>query len=251
MPRNIKLVIEYDGTDFKGWQIQPGLRTVQGVIQDAIKQLTGEDVRLKAAGRTDSGVHAICQVANFFTESKMSTEEMHRALNAILPGDVAIISVEEVDEKFDARYSAISRRYRYTILNRNYPSAIMRNFVYFYPEPLDAELMNKAIKVLEGTHDFSSFRRSGDERSPTRTVIEAKCWREGDLVRVEIEAKSFLRGMVRAIVGTLLMLNKEKPEDPAARMKEILDARDRSAAGPSVPPHGLCLIKVRYPGEEE
>jgi len=247
--RNIKLTIEYDGTDFIGWQIQKEGRTVQGIIRDVIWQITGEKVKLIGAGRTDSGVHATGQVANFHTESKLSTDEFHRALNALLPDDVAIAAVEEVDEDFNARYSALSRRYRYLILNREYPSAIMRRYVWYVPYGLDVNLMDRAIKVLEGTHDFSSFQRRGSSRkNPVCTVIEAFWRREGDMIRIEIEADSFLRGMVRAIVGTLLKVIEHA--DPEEKILEILAAKDRAAAGPSVPPHGLCLVKVRYPGRD-
>jgi tRNA pseudouridine38-40 synthase len=248
--RNIKLTIEYDGTDFIGWQIQKEGRTVQGIIQAVLWQITGEKLKLIGAGRTDSGVHAIGQVANFRTESSLSTYELQRALNALLPDDVVIVDVEEVDEDFNARYSALSRRYRYTILNRQYPSAIMRRYVWFVPDELDANLMDKAIKVLEGRYDFSSFQRRGSSRkNPVCTVMEAFCRREGDFIRIEVEADSFLRGMVRAIVGTLLRINGDP--DPEGKMLEVLEAKDRSAAGPSVPPHGLCLVKVRYPGRDE
>lgn len=248
--RNIKLTIEYDGTDFIGWQIQKEGRTVQGIIRDVIWQITGEKVKLIGAGRTDSGVHATGQVANFHTESGLSTEELHKALNALLPDDVAVAAVEEVDEDFNARYTALSRRYRYLILNRGYPSPIMRRYVWYVPRELDANLMNRALKVLEGTHDFSSFQRRGNSRkNPVCTVMEALCRREGDMIRIEVEADSFLRGMVRAIVGTLLKVIEHA--EPEEKMTEILAAKDRSAAGPSAPPHGLCLIKVRYPGRDE
>lgn len=248
--RNIKLIIEYDGSDYHGWQIQIDLPTIQGEIESALKKITGrsdEDlpVRLNGSGRTDAGVHALGQVANFKIVSKMTPIEFKKALNSLLPKDIVIVDTEEVSIGFDARFSAIRRTYKYTILNRSYPSAFHRNYAYFYPGKLDIEKLQASCAVLLGTHDFSSFRKSGSDRvNPECTIYEASWHREGDFAYFCIEASSFLRSMVRTIVGTCLMLKDE--DDPANEMAKIIDARNRSAAGISAPSRGLCLIKVKY-----
>lgn len=259
--RNIKLTIEYDGTNYRGWQIQPNVPTVQGVIQGALAKITKTEVNLIGAGRTDAGVHAKGQVTNFHTESKMPTLAFQKALNSVLPDDIVILKSEEASHDFHSRYSAISRIYKYTILNSDCPAAFMRNFTCFLPHKLDVSKMAQMCEILVGTHDFSSFQRTGSSRkNPVCTVKDARSWAtaiesalrpdsrltttEMRLVYVQIEADSFLRGMVRAIVGTLLKLDSE--ETATAKMTEILKACDRSVAGASAPAHGLCLMEVRY-----
>ena len=168
-----------------------------------------------------------------------------KALNATLPRDIVIIDVEEVSPDFHARFSAVSRVYRYTVLNPTYPSAPLRNSTYFFPEPIDVQDADTACRSLIGKRDFSSFQRSGSERiNPICEIYECRCWREQDLVYFEIEADAFLRGMVRAMVGTILRLRDK--EDAVNQLHKILDARDRSAAGASAPPHGLSLLRVKY-----
>jgi len=202
-------------------------------------------MNLIGAGRTDAGVHASGQVANFYTDSPMSPAAFQRALNSTLPKDIVILRAEEVDDNFHSRYSAISRVYKYIILNRVYPSALYRNLVYFVPYELDVSIMTEMCEVLGGKMDFSSFQRSGSSReNPVCTMLEARCWQEGDFVYLQFEADSFLRGMVRAIVGTFLKLNQKT--DAIAKLQEILDLRDRSVAGQSAPANGLCLIEVKY-----
>jgi len=254
--RNIKLTIEYDGTNYHGWQIQPNVPTIQGVIQDALTKITKAQVNLVGAGRTDVGVHAKGQVANFQTESRMPTLAFKKALNSVLPKDIVMLKSEEVLCDFHARYSAACRIYKYTILNSDCPSAFIRNFAYFLPHKLNVSKMARMCKILVGKHDFSSFQRTGSSRkNPVCTVKDAQCWTEERcvshfttnkmrLVCFQIEADSFLRGMVRAIVGTLLKLNSE--ETATAQMTEILQTRNRSTAGASAPAHGLCLMEVRY-----
>jgi len=254
--RNIKLTIEYDGTNYQGWQIQPNVPTIQDTIQKALAKITKIEVNLIGAGRTDAGVHAKGQVANFHTESKMPTPAFQKALNSVLPGDIVMLKSEEVSHDFHARYSAISRIYKYTILNSDCPSVFIRNLAYFLPNKLDVVKMAQMCKILVGTHDFSSFQRTGSSRkNPVCTVKDARCWVEEcyashlntdkvRLVCIQFEADSFLRGMVRAIVGTLLKLNSE--ETAVSKMTEILRTRDRSAAGASAPAHGLSLMEVRY-----
>ena len=243
--RNIKLTIEYDGTNYHGWQIQPNAITIQAALQDALAKITKVQTPIIGAGRTDTGVHAAGQVANFHTWSQMSLVSFQKALNATLPRDIVIIDVEEVSPDFHARFSAVSRTYRYTILNRSYPSALLRSSTYFFPEPIDVQDADIACQPLVGTRDFSSFQRSGSERiNPICEIYECRCGQKEDLVYFEVEADAFLRGMVRAIVGTILKLHKEK--DSINQLHKILDARDRSGAGASVPPHGLSLLRVKY-----
>jgi len=259
--RNIKLTIEYDGTNYHGWQIQPGLETVQGVIQSKLSMITKADVILYGAGRTDAGVHALCQVANFKTDSRMTPAQFKIALNTVLPGDIVISHVQEVADDFHARYSVRTRTYIYTILNDTTPSAFLRNYTYKVNQQIDVESMAEACNLLLGTHDFSSFASTGDPvRSFVRTVMDAKMLvMEGahagaslhpifsvqhGLIHFKIEANGFLRCMVRAIAGTLLEIGKGKI--PWEKMRDIIDAKDRSAAGPSLPARGLCLSEVDY-----
>ena len=243
--RNIKLTIEYDGTNYHGWQIQSNGITVQETIQIALQTLTKTKAQIIGAGRTDSGVHAAGQVANFFTESELTSDSIRKALNSMLPDDVVITDVQDVSPDFHARFSALSRTYRYTILNREFPSAFLGSTTYFFRRLIHIDRIDDICRVLIGKKDFSSFQRSGSERiNPICTVFAASCWRDADLVYFQIEADAFLRGMVRALVGTVLKL-QEMP-NPNPRFRKILDARDRSAAGASAPAHGLSLIAVKY-----
>ncbi len=243
--RNIKLTIEYDGTNYHGWQIQPNAITIQAAIQDALTKITKTQTSIIGAGRTDTGVHAAGQIANFHTRSQMPLISFQKALNAILPRDIVIIDVEEISPDFHARFSAVSRCYRYTILNRTHPSAFLRSSAYFFPNPIDVHGADTTCRSLVGVRDFSSFQRSGSERiNPICEIYECRCWQEQDLIYFEIEADAFLRGMVRAIVGTILKLHGR--EDGVNQLHKILDARDRSVAGASVPPHGLLLLRVKY-----
>ena len=243
--RNIKLTIEYDGTNYHGWQIQPNGITVQEVIQNALAALTKTQAQIIGAGRTDTGVHAAGQVANFFTDSKMSSGSIQKALNSLLPEDVVITEIQDVSPDFHARFSALSRTYQYTILNREFPSAFLGNTAYFLPRPIHVERIDDICRALIGKKDFSSFQRSGSERiNPICEVFGASCWRDADLVYFQIEADAFLRGMVRAIIGTALKL-QETP-DQINQFQKILDGKDRSVAGPSAPAHGLSLIAVKY-----
>ena len=243
--RNIKLTIEYDGTNYHGWQIQPNAITIQAAIQDALAKITKAQTQIVGAGRTDTGVHAAGQVANFHTHSQMPPTAFQKALNATLPRDIVITDVEEVSPDFHARFSAVSRTYLYTILNRAYPSAFLQSSAYFFPEPIDLQGADAACRSLIGKRDFFSFQRSGSERiNPICEIYECRCWQEEDLVYFKIEADAFLRGMVRAIVGTILKLHDK--EDCVNQLYQILDARDRSGAGASAPPHGLSLLRVKY-----
>ena len=243
--RNIKLTIEYDGTNYHGWQIQPNAITIQAAVQDTLAKITKAQTQIIGAGRTDTGVHAAGQVANFHTRSQMPLISFQKALNATLPRDIAIIDVEEVPPDFHARFSAVSRTYRYTILNRAYPSALLRSSTYFFPKPINVQGADIACQSIVGVQDFSSFQRSGSDRiNPICEIYECRCWQKGDLVYFEVEADAFLRGMVRAIVGTILKLRDK--EDHVNQLHKVLNARDRSTAGASVPPHGLSLLHVKY-----
>ncbi len=260
--RNIKLTIEYDGTNYHGWQIQPRMETIQGVIQVKLSMITKADVTLYGAGRTDAGVHALCQVANFKTGSRMTPAEFKLALNSVLPNDIVIKRVEEVTDDFHAQYSAKRRTYIYTILNDTTPSAFLRNYTYMVMQPIDVDSMAGACGALIGTYDFSSFASTGDPvKSFVRTIIDAKMLdsrcsildtgclmpfscTEHRLIHFQIEANGFLRCMVRAIAGTLLEIGKGRT--PAERMRDIIGAKDREAAGPNLPGRGLCLSNVDY-----
>jgi tRNA pseudouridine38-40 synthase len=244
--RTIRLLIEYDGTDYRGWQVQPDGPTVQEKIEAALRRLTGESVRVAGAGRTDAGVHAAGQVASFRTPSRLPAATIARALNALLPPDIAVLSAEEAAASFHARFSAVRKRYRYSILNRPVRPALGRRTVLHVPRSLDERAMREAARCLVGTHDFSSFRcNSGKEDAPVRTVQALAIERRGDLVTIEIEAASFLYKMVRSIAGTLIAVGRGKA--PPSEVAAILAARDRSRAFPTAPACGLCLLSVEYP----
>ncbi len=243
--RNIKLVLEYDGTNYHGWQTQPNLPTIQGTIEDTLAKLTKTPIQIIGAGRTDTGVHAEGQVANFQTDAQMPIVAFQKGLNAMLPRDIVVCSATEVSPEFHSRFSATSRRYRYTILNREYPTALSRQTSYFFPKAIDVPRANVLCQVPVGKHDFSSFQKTGSDRiNPICEIYEVSCWKKEPYVYFEIEADAFLRGMVRAIVGTLLKCMKE--DDAETELHHILEAKDRAAAGTSVPAHGLSLIEVKY-----
>ena len=246
MMRNIRLLIEYDGTNYQGWQVQPKGPTIQGILEEKIGLLTGERVHLIGSGRTDSGVHALVQVANFRTQSKMDAGSIQKALNSLLPLDIVIRKVEEIDEGFNSRKNSRSKVYEYRILNRELRSTFHRGYVWHIPQKLNLIEMEKATQGLIGEHDFSSFRSVG---SPTRTtirrVIRAE-WKKGSdgLILFEIEANGFLKQMVRAIVGTLIEVGRGKIS--AKELQKILESQDRKKAGPTAPAQGLFLKEVKY-----
>lgn len=248
--RNIKLILEYDGTNYHGWQKQPKLPTIQKTVEDALAQLTKTQIQIVGAGRTDTGVHAEGQVANFFTELSIPTIAFQKGLNTFLPHDIVVIDVDEVPTDFHARFSAMSRRYRYTILNRTYPSALRRHTAYFYSSIIDVNTLEAIFLYIHGKWDFTSFQKTGSDRTnPVCEIIDAGCYKTDEYVNIEIEANSFLRGMVRLLVGTALkcMKNANRNVDEACTLfQHVLDNKDRSLSGPSVPAHGLSLISVKY-----
>jgi len=244
--RNIKLIIEYDGTNYQGWQVQPEGPTIQGMLEEKLSRLTGERVHLIGSGRTDSGAHALGQVAHFKTQSRMDICTIQRALNSLLPPDIVIQKIEEVDEGFHARKHSKSKVYEYRILNRNLRSAFHRGYVWYIPQKLNLTKMKKATQNLIGEHDFSSFRSVGTPtRTAVRRVIRAE-WKRGrdGIIRFEIEANGFLKQMVRAIVGTFVEVGKGRMK--ASDFRKIMNSRDRKNAGPTAPAQGLFLKEIKY-----
>jgi len=242
--RNIKLTLEYDGSGFCGWQYQPGQRSVQGELESALGQLVQSKTTVIAAGRTDSGVHALGQVANFHTLSVLPAATFVRGANALLPPDVRVLAAAEVAESFNARYDALSRAYRYRISTR--PRAVGRQYTWHLPRPLDLEAMAAGAAALLGEHDFVSFCQSGSGLEHHRCHVYAARWRrEGDELIFEIRANRFVHNMVRIIVGTCVEIGC-RARQPGA-VAEILAARERSAAGRTAPAHGLFLLQIFYP----
>ena len=243
--RNIKLVIEYDGTKFGGWQKQNDKLNIQGEIEKAIETVTGEKCDLIASGRTDAKVNALAQVANFKTNSNIEIEKLPYAINSQLKKSIVIKDAKEVDERFHSRYSVHSKTYRYTINNSKFGTAIYREMEYHFPVELDDKKMSKAIKYFVGEHDFKAFKASGtSSKSSVRTIYDAKVWRDGERIFIELTGNGFLYNMVRIIAGTLVDVGvgKIKPED----VEQIINSKDRSQAGKTLPATGLCLMKVDY-----
>ncbi len=243
--RNIKLIIEYDGKGFNGWQKQPNKLNIQGEIEKAIGEITGEEIELIASGRTDAGVHSLGQTANFKTNSSIDIEKFPIAINSKLKQSIVIKSAEEVEERFHSRYSVKSKKYRYTINNSKYGSAIYRDFEYHFPIKLNVENMKKAAKEFEGEHDFKAFKASGtSSKSSVRTIYKAEVIEDNDRIYIELTGSGFLYNMVRIISGTLLDvgIDKIKPEEIA----NIIESRERTKAGKTLPARGLCLVEVMY-----
>jgi tRNA pseudouridine38-40 synthase len=255
--RRIRLTLQYDGSAYSGWQIQPSGMTIQGMIQDAIGRLTGEDSNVIGAGRTDSGVHAIEQVAAFDTDSGLDASVIKRALNAMLPRDIRVMDAREAGGDFHPRYSARSKRYSYVIANMEDVPVFFQRYVWQIMPPLDIEAMKAASSCLAGTHDFSSFRGAGcGAKNPVRDVLNIEIEEvngasfllekfNGSYIRLSMEANAFLRHMVRNIVGTLVEVGRGRIIP--GTVSEILGARDRTLAGPTAPPNGLFLEKIFYP----
>ena len=244
--RNIKLTIEYDGKDFNGWQKQPNKLNIQGTIEQAIKSITGEDVELNASGRTDAGVHALGQVANFKTNSQIPIEKFAIAINSRLKKSIVIKKAEEVDERFHSRLNCKRKTYRYIINNSPYGTAIYRYLETHIPQKLNVEKMKKAVKYFIGEHDFKAFKASGtSSKSSIRTIYKAEVLKiPNNRIYIELTGNGFLYNMVRIIAGTLVDVGtgKIKPED----IEKIIESKDRTNAGKTLPPQGLYLVCVNY-----
>ena len=249
MEKKFKILVEYDGTNYFGWQLQKNGPTIQGEIEKALRKILQKRIPVVGAGRTDRGVHAIGQVAHFVSETSIPPRKLLLALNSLLPKDICIKEVEVVPMSFHAIFSAKSKVYRYRIVNQSYPSALLDRYAYWCPFPLDVARMREGARHLIGTYDFSSFETANSPRkSSVRTVfrldVVEKLWQGHRLIDVVVEADGFLYNMVRAIVGTLVEVGRGKlsPEDVAW----IRDKKERKWAGPTAPAKGLCLEKVLY-----
>ncbi len=243
--RNIKLTIEYDGREFNGWQKQPNKLNIQGNIEKVISDITKEEIEIIGSGRTDAGVHALGQVANFKTNSTIPIEKFAIAINSRLKKSIVIKKAEEVDERFHSRYNCKQKTYRYIINNSETGSAIYRNLEYNIKNHLDVEKMQEASKYFVGEHDFSAFKASGtSSKSSVRTIYSAKVEKEGERIIIELTGNGFLYNMVRIISGTLVEvgLGKIKPE----QIPEIIQSKNRQNAGKTLPPYGLYLVEVNY-----
>ncbi len=260
--RCLKLTIAYDGGAYAGWQIQPDKPTVQGTFETTWQRLTQESLHITAAGRTDAGVHAHGQVVGLATETRLSNDDLLRGLNALLPNDIAICTIENAREGFHATYDAVGKRYRYQIHNGRTPLVFDRHYAWHYPQPLDATAMHAAGQGLAGKHDFSSFETAGSDRPDSIRTIHELTVRKGShlssrdefplaeradynqRVTIEVAGDGFLYNMVRTIVGTLVEVGVGKRDVnwPA----EVLAAKDRRRAGQTAPPHGLFLVSVDY-----
>jgi len=248
MGRNIRLVLAYDGTDFHGWQAQPGLRTVQGVLEQAVRRVVRHQVYVIGSGRTDAGVHAAGQVCNFPTDCTVPTERLRKAIGARLPKDVCILDASEVSPDFHATHCAVSKLYRYRIHSAQVRpvTRLTQRQTYHFWHPLDPDRLRAAARHFVGTMDFAAMASKGAVRETTvRTVLRCEVERRYDEIWISVEGRGFLYNQVRNIVGTLLEVGRGHWE--VERVPEILRGLDRAAAGPTAPARGLCLQWVRYP----
>lgn len=242
---HLRAVCEYDGTNYYGFQIQADKPTIQGQLELVLARLTGEQIRIRYAGRTDAGVHGLGQVLALHTGWRHTLADLERAWNALLPTDIAVRGVELVsDSQFHPRYSACSRVYEYTVWRAPWRSPLHSRFAHHEPRPLDVNAMNQAADLLLGSHDFASFGQPTQGESTVREVSAAMWLEDGDLLRFRIEANAFLRRMVRSIVGTLLEVGVGRR--PVDSITELLMARNRTLAGKPAPANGLCLVEVKY-----
>jgi tRNA pseudouridine38-40 synthase len=244
--RNLKLILEYDGTGYRGWQRQKNVPTIQEVLEEALYRLTGEAIRVIGSGRTDAGVHALAQVANFHTASSLPLSAFLKGFNSLLPPDIAVLEVSEAPGDFHARRAARAKTYHYRIFNRPIRSPLNRRYSWWIPYPLNLEAMQEAAAALLGEHNFQAFQASGSSvQNPVRRVLHAAWERTpGDLLVFAITATGFLRGMVRSLVGTMVEIGKGRrtPQD----LKEVLETGERRRVGPTAPPQGLFLVEVLY-----
>ncbi|MFH1381113.1 MAG: tRNA pseudouridine(38-40) synthase TruA [Candidatus Omnitrophota bacterium] len=244
---NIRVTIAYKGTSYAGWQIQKNAKTIQGEIEKALNKISGERIKLVASGRTDSGVHARAQVANFNTKSKMPLPRLQLALNSKLPEDISIIKIENVSPEFHSQFDTKSKIYRYVILNSSLSNPFTHPYYYKFPFKLNISLMKREAAYLLGKHDFKSFQAKtafSKMKSTVRVIKRISIKKEKNLISIYIEADGFLYNMVRNIIGTLIEIGRGY--FPEGSMKKILISRDRRKAGPTAPAKGLTLVKVFY-----
>jgi tRNA pseudouridine38-40 synthase len=247
---NIKLTLAYDGTDFHGWQLQPGQPTIQGALTDVLQKITQERILIHAAGRTDAGVHALGQVAHFRARSELTAEEYQRAFNALLPPSIRVMSAEEVGPDFHARWNALAKTYRYRIYRGRVVPPFEWRFVLHYPYSLDEAAMMHAARQFEGEHDFSAFAASSGseeedkDRTTVRVIYSAEVVREGEELIFRVRGKSFLRYMVRKMAGTVMEAGKGRLQPDG--VSTLFASKDRSKSGMTLPPQGLCLMSVEY-----
>ncbi|MCX5805890.1 MAG: tRNA pseudouridine(38-40) synthase TruA [Proteobacteria bacterium] len=243
--RNISLVVSYDGTNYHGWQCQPDLITIQQTLQERIEKIVNHHIKLFAGARTDSGVHAYGQIVNFFTNSTIELKGLTRGLNSLLPPDIRIKGANVADDDFHSRYSAKSKIYIYSILNSSFNSPFYTRYVWHIPYALNVLSMQRTIKRIKGSHDFSAFKKKDMlYQSPVREVLQAGVKRRGDIIYIVIEGTGFLRYMVRNIVGTLVLVGSGKLTEND--FKAILESNDRENAGPTAPAKGLFLRRIKY-----
>lgn len=248
--KRVKLVVAYDGTNYRGWQVQNNGETIESMLNRAISSLTGEDIHVMGSSRTDSGVHAMGNVAVFDTEARMAADKFSYALNQRLPEDIRIQNSCEVPSDFHPRYQKTVKTYEYRILNREFPLPAYRLNTHFTYRPLDVARMQEAARYLEGEHDFQSFCAAGSQvKTTVRTIHELTVTKEGDLIVIRVTGNGFLYNMVRIIVGTLMKVGMGEWEPE--RMNEILEGRDRKLAGPTAPAKGLTLMEIHFKGEKE
>ena len=249
MQSRVALGIEYDGSEYYGFQKQKSTeQTIQGNLENSISKVANHSIKTFCSGRTDAGVHAFMQVVHFDTESRRSTREWVRGINSYLPHDIKVLWSKELDETFHARYSATHRSYLYRILNNSTPSALWSKRSLFVPQKLDIRAMRAASKYIIGEHDFSSFRGSGcQSNSPVRTIEDIKITKKNNFITFELRANAFLLHMVRIIIGTLLMVGKR--EIKPVEMKNILNEKDRRISGKTVSSSGLYFLGPKYPAK--
>jgi len=245
--KHFRIVLQYDGTAYHGWQVQPTGRTIQGELESVLQRVSGQPVRVTGAGRTDAGVHALGQVAGCGLETRMTAEEMQRALNSLLPPDIRVVETAEVPDSFHPRYDAVDKIYYYQLFTGPVMSPFLQPHAHHHRHPLDAGLMNEAAGHFLGRHDFTSFCAADCEvKDRVRTATAADLFQRGDLLVFVVRADGFLKQMVRTMVGTLVEVGRGKLGGD--EIPRIIEARDRCEAGPTAPAHGLFLYRVNYPG---
>ncbi|OQY00456.1 MAG: tRNA pseudouridine(38-40) synthase TruA [Desulfobacteraceae bacterium 4572_130] len=243
---NFKIKIEYDGTLFSGWQIQKNKKTVQGEIEKTLSHILNQKIKINGSGRTDAGVHALGQVANFHANTLINYFDLKKGFNSIIKYPIVIRELYKVDFDFHARYHAVSKEYHYNILNRIDPPAISKNYFWHIKNKLDLKKMNQCCNLIQGNHDFKSFEASGSPKSSTiRKIFFVKIeQKDKDKLVFKIKGNGFLRFMVRNIVGTIILVGKSKIN--SNDFEKIFKAKNRNLAGPTAPPHGLFLVQVNY-----